>query len=237
MYWIPCHVHLCLTLDGAVWLDTKKDRYSGMSRAAFQALRPLLHGKEPAELAGHDDPYTEGGTASGIAEQLLCKGLLTRDSRIGKPFSPPTISVPFRAVPICADISSARVGARHLRAFLHAWTAALISLRARSLYCALDRARRIKAAARTSSPQSNELAFELMHIFTRLRTYVYTARQACLFDSFTAFYFLSHFGVCPEIVIGVRSSPFSAHCWIQHRDSVLNAHPAYCDDFVPILVI
>jgi hypothetical protein len=237
MYWIPRHVYLCLTPDGAVWLDTKKDSYSGMSRAAFHMLRPMLHGEDPADLTGQDDPCVGGGAQPNIAEQLLCKGLLTRDSRIGKPFSPPTLSVPRCAVPVRAGTSSTRVGARHLCTFLYACTAALISLRARSLHCALDRARRMKAAARTSRPQSTEMAFELMHIFTQLRRYVYTDRLACLYDSFTAFDFLSHYGIFPDIVIGVRASPFSAHCWVQHHDSVLNGHPAYCADFVPILVI
>jgi len=237
MYWIPRHVYLCSTRDGAVWLDTKKDRYSGMSRAAFRLLRPMLHGLDPEDSNGQADPCVGGDAKPDIAQQLLCKGLLTQDSGIGKPFSPPTLSVPRFAVSVRADTSSARVGAHHLCAFLHACTAALISLRGRSLYCALERARRIKAAGQRSRSQSIERAFELMQIFTQLRTYVYTARWACLYDSLVAFDFLSHYGVFPNLVIGVRASPFSAHCWIQHQDSVLNGHPAYCAEFVPILVV
>jgi len=76
-----------------------------------------------------------------------------------------------------------------------------------------------------------------MHIFTQLRAYVYTARRACLYDSLAAFNFLLHYGVFTEIVIGVRANPFAAHCWIQHHDSVLNGYPAYCADYVPILVV
>ena len=237
MYWIPHHVYLCLTHDGAIWLDTAKDRYSGMSCAAFHMLRPMLHGQTPSELTTQDDPCLGGDAEQDIAGQLLSRGLITQDSRLGKPFSQPAIASPRFAVPVRTDGRPGSVGARHLSAFLHACTAALISLRVRSLHCALDRARRLKAVGRASRPQSTELAFELMHTFTRLRTYAYTAKQACLYDSLVAFEFLSHFGVFPNIVIGVRASPFSAHCWIQHQDSVLNGHAAYCADFVPILVV
>jgi Transglutaminase-like superfamily len=237
MYWIPRHVYLCLARDGAVWLDTVKDRYSGMSCAAFHRLRPMLHGQDQSDLTSQDDPHVAGDAERDIAEQLIGRGLLTRDSRIGKPFSPATVAVPRFAVPVRVDISSARVGARHWCTFFYACTAALISLRGRSLYCALERARRMKAASQTSRPQSTDLAFELMDIFGQLRMYVYTAKRACLYDSLAAFEFLSHYGVFPKIVIGVRASPFSAHCWIQHEDSVLNGQPAYCAEFVPILVL
>jgi hypothetical protein len=77
----------------------------------------------------------------------------------------------------------------------------------------------------------------LMDIFGQLRMYVYTAKRACLYDSLAAFEFLSHYGVFPNLVIGVRASPFSAHCWVQHQDSVLNGQPAYCAEFAPILVV
>jgi hypothetical protein len=166
------------------------------------------------------------------------RGLLTRDSRNGNPFSTPTVVVPRFALPARVDNSSARVGARHLCTFLYACTAALMCLRGRSLHCALERARRMKEASQISMPQQSiELAFELMDIFGQLRMYVYTAKRACLYDSLAAFEFLSHYGVFPSIVIGVRASPFSAHCWIQHEDSVLNGQPAYCAEFVPILVV
>jgi hypothetical protein len=237
MYWIARDVHVCLTRDGAVWLDTKKDRYSGISHAAFHLLRPMLHVREPADSICQGNSRVEGEAEPDIAQQLLGMGLLTRDSRIGKPFSPPTVSVSQFEEAFCADAGSARVGARHLCAFLHACAATLISLRVRSLHCALDRARRVKAAGQKSGQQSSELAHELMHIFTQLRTYVYTARRACLYDSLAAFDFLAHYGVFPDLIIGVRASPFSAHCWLQHRDAVLNGRPAYCADFVPILVI
>jgi hypothetical protein len=237
MYWIRHHVYLCATGDGAIWLDTKRDRYSGMSLAAFHAVRPMLYARDPADSIGQDNPCGGSEAEPDIAVQLLRKGLLTRDSRAGKPFSPPTLSVPHFAAPIRTDISSARAGARHFCTFLYACTAALISLRGRSLYCALDRARRIKAARQTSRQQTTEPAFEMMHIFTQLRTYVYSGRRACLYDSLVAFDFLSHYGVFPNLVIGVRASPFLAHCWLQHQDSVLNGQPGYCADFAPILVI
>jgi hypothetical protein len=237
MYWIAHHVHVCLTGGGAVWLDTKQDRYSGISHTAFHLLRPMLQVLDPVDSTGQVDSCVVAEAERDIAEQLLCKGLITRDPRFGKPFSPPTVSVPRFGAPVCADAKSARVGARHVCTFLHACTATLISLRIRSLHCALERVRRAKAGGQKSGQQSSELAHELMHIFTQLRTYVYTAGRACLYDSLAAFDFLSHYGVYPDLVIGVRASPFSAHCWLQHQGAVLNGRPAYCADFVPILVV
>jgi hypothetical protein len=237
MYWIARHVHVCLTRDGAIWLDTKKDRYSGISHEAFHLLLPLLQVPDPGDSTGPVDSPVMAEAERAIGEQLLCKGLITRDSRIGKPFSPPALSVLRLAAPVGIDAESPCVGARHVCTFLYACTATLISLRVRSLHYSLDRARRVKATGQISGQKSGELAYELMHIFTRLRTYVYTARRACLYDSLAAFNFLSYYGVFPDIVIGVRANPFSAHCWLQQHDSVLTGRPEFCADFVPILVV
>jgi hypothetical protein len=233
---IPRHVYLCATDDGVVWLDTRTDRYSGMSLAAFHALRPMLRQGDPVNGDEQGVPELDG-LSSDISKQLLRKGLLTRDLQAGKSFSPLTISLPRFGLPIRSESSAPRALARHVTPFLSACASTLVSLRAHSLYDALERARRKKREARLAASHDTELAFELMYVFARLRTYVYTARHACLYDSLTAFDFLARYGVFPDVVIGVRASPFLAHCWIQCGDSVLNGQPAYCAEFTPILAL
>jgi hypothetical protein len=58
----------------------------------------------------------------------------------------------------------------------------------------------------------------------------------CLVRSLAMFFMFRSLGVRVDLVIGVRSSPFLAHCWIQHEAMVLNDTVEHVRHFTPILV-
>jgi hypothetical protein len=58
-----------------------------------------------------------------------------------------------------------------------------------------------------------------------------------LLDSLAMVMFLAKRGLHASIVIGVTSAPFSAHCWVQTGDLVLNDTVGNARAFTPIRVI
>ncbi len=59
----------------------------------------------------------------------------------------------------------------------------------------------------------------------------------CLLDSLAIVRFLARRNLQANIVIGVTGDPFSAHCWAQHHDIVLNDTVGNVRSFTPIRVI
>lgn len=81
---------------------------------------------------------------------------------------------------------------------------------------------------------ADEAPYALTHAFERARPW-YPHRNVCLFDSLALMRFLLRCGARGELVFGVRGMPFSAHCWIETEQSVLNDEAEYCASFTPIL--
>lgn len=59
----------------------------------------------------------------------------------------------------------------------------------------------------------------------------------CLVRSLAMFATLSRRGIESKLVIGVRTSPFAAHCWIQRGSVVINDVVEHVRNFTPILVL
>lgn len=77
---------------------------------------------------------------------------------------------------------------------------------------------------------------EASNDFRIARAYV-PAETRCLLDSVAMIKFLASRGLHASIVFGVTSDPFSAHCWVQVRDLVLNDTVGHANGYTPIRVI
>ncbi|MBX7481677.1 lasso peptide biosynthesis B2 protein [Qipengyuania qiaonensis] len=64
-----------------------------------------------------------------------------------------------------------------------------------------------------------------------------TTADRCLPQSLALATSLVRLGVRPNVVIGVQAFPFAAHCWVQHREIVLNDSLEEVLRFTPILVL
>lgn len=62
----------------------------------------------------------------------------------------------------------------------------------------------------------------------------YPASYVCLFDSLALSHFLIGQGVCSDLVFGVRSRPFSAHCWVEVDGVILDDGGEDCHSFAEI---
>lgn len=60
------------------------------------------------------------------------------------------------------------------------------------------------------------------------------AAYVCLFDSLALSRFLIGRGVRSDLVVGVRSRPFSAHCWVEVDGAILDDGGEDCHSFAEI---
>jgi hypothetical protein len=72
--------------------------------------------------------------------------------------------------------------------------------------------------------------------YEQARRYVPFARN-CLLDSIAQSRWLSRAGLGCSLVFGVAGQPFSAHCWLQSADTILNDTYEHVSRFTPILVL
>jgi hypothetical protein len=96
-------------------------------------------------------------------------------------------------------------------------------------------ARRKKAHA--AAPLDLARTRQLVETFTRLRAFLFSHREECLYDSLALLEFLARYETFPDWVFGVRARPFVAHCWVQHKDVVVNDTAEYVGAYTPIMVV
>jgi hypothetical protein len=237
-YLIPRHVHLCETGNQVVFLDLRRDKYLAIGRAERQALSGRVGGW-PASTSNSPQAAPEVPEAGdSVIRSMLNLGLLTRDARMGKDAAHPMVE-PVNEALVDDDFerrTAVRLG--HLASFLFACARAKMTLRMRSLEHAVEAVRRRKARAlRRGNTFDLERDRELVAIFHRLRPFVFTARDACLFDSLALVEFLAAHKSFPTWVLGVHAQPFSAHSWVQHQGFAFNGPVEYLRRFTPILAV
>jgi hypothetical protein len=59
----------------------------------------------------------------------------------------------------------------------------------------------------------------------------------CLLDSLSLSSFLSRRGFKADLVFGVKLDPFTAHCWLQTSDAIVNDGADTVTAFTPVLVV
>lgn len=237
-FWLTRHVHLCITGDGVVLLDLKRDKYVGLGGAQLDALCLVVAGW-PVRPAKQARGFMTESEALPIAEKLVAEGVLTRDSAAGKSAQPLALES-VDMVPVGVDAAvEAQIRWIDIPRFIFAYVSAVVSLRWGTFASVVARAeaRRVRQQARAAAIPSHPSAEELTVVFSRLRTYVYTRKDRCLVDALTLVNFLAQYGHYPMWVVGIRTRPFRAHSWVQHGSLVFDASPDYICEFTPILAV
>jgi hypothetical protein len=215
-------------------LDAKRNRYFGLDRGSSNALSTVVADWPKGQLSSAvQQPRPEN--VDEAIHHMTHRGLLTTDST-------PRKSIPNTLAP--ATSSYLREDAEddcpltlleRLR-----FVAACIKVRAllslRTLDKVLGRLETRKVALLSSHSLDMSVARHLTQVHIRMRCFVYTAREHCLYDSLVLVEFLSYFNQFPELVIGVTTGPFKAHCWVQYAGLVFNDDYDRVRDFTPILV-
>jgi hypothetical protein len=244
-YWLAQHVFVCRSGANVVLLDLARDRYIGVPGAAMDALAGTLAGWQataPAAPTGED-----------VIQRMLSAGMLKPDERSGKPAVPvifaraeraliegyrkqPLSITPTDVFRFVASVVSARRQLRRL-------PLETVVNRARANHCSTSGPAPASAAPvsafvcpSSESPYFREMR-SLVHVFRRLRPFLFTAYDACLLDSLALRIFLGRYGFRPSWLFGVKSTPFAAHCWLQLGATVINDTPEHVRLYEPIMVV
>jgi hypothetical protein len=194
-------------------------------------------GENPADSSGPDarSPNTR---AEAVVNKMVAAGMLTKDPAVGKEAEPLRMpSANAALVEPDLDWRPAVAFSDVFRFFMASLitAVALRLLPIRSVV--MGTARRKAAAASSAKPFDVNVARRATEVFLYLRPLLFSAQDACLFDSLALTRFLSYYRQFPSCVIGVQTGPFGAHCWVQEGDVVFNDAPEYVRRFTPILAV
>jgi hypothetical protein len=249
-YAIAPDVYVCVTADGSVILDLKRDKYLGMSREQTESLAMAV----PAWPAPIWDRLPESLCRTRMLDpgaDAVCKGLVdegllihsvvddglvaTRD-RLGDGRRCPDMRGEWTSVGDEMEVGSV-VGIRDVMNFAAAFVWARCSLAWRPIIATVRAVKKCKAAANPHLGWNPQRVAALIDAFRSLRPYVFAPEGRCLLHALTLVRFLSHYGFYPEWVIGVATQPWGAHSWVQWERFLLDTNPEKVCGYTPILVV
>lgn len=211
-------LHFCLSGDRVVFLDLRANRYFALPSKVDQAFQAML---------GSDSLANDDGMNA-----LLKLGVITNGARDEglDPCAPAFLA----ADSILDDLSPHTT-------FLALATTLLAMARAEAQlqFVRLDQLVTRLRVLKTRSSQRVDAAHAIRDAvgsFAVMGRWV-SARDRCLPRSIAMARVLLARGVNVNLVIGVASRPFRAHCWVQHRQTVLNDRFENIANFTPILVV
>jgi len=205
-----------------------------VARQHLEAIGPSLQGWTESGEAPTSTRHEGAGNAGHLGNVLVQRGLLTTDPAAGRDVAPTRFPLPERGLTENNQPIGRQPGPRHVRNFLLAGCSAATKRRWRPIAEVLG-----NPALHTRSELDGfdeDRCHELVAVFSVLRPY-FPEKSSCLLDSFMLIEFLARYGIRPHWVFGVRTAPFSAHCWVQHEDLVLNDTPDHVGTFVPIMAV
>ncbi len=214
-YWrLNDTVTVCIAHGRVIFLDVAKDRYSALPRNDEPSfIRWLLTPGTPSPQSCHDSLI-----ALGIADPALLGKLRPVACEVVMPLPlDPDPAPPIRVSPTLLFGVA--------RSLLPAWSA----VRSHRLQRALAQAsKRMRGDQGPRDPIEDRLAE-----FRAARPLIPVPR-VCLHDCLALVDWLGpNSGV--QLVLGVSPYPFSAHCWVQAGDRVIDDHPQCPSRFHPIL--
>lgn len=206
----------CRIDDHLIFLDTQNDRYF---RLPMRLERPFL-----AYAAGNED--TDVG-------ELIRRSILVQTSDLQDRMAAVKVECVSRSA-----LEQARPVKLHLSALVDTSIATCSirrQLKTRPLHEVLDSIATLKPNEH-SGPTTEQWLIEASTEFRLARSYI-PAETRCLLDSLAMVRFLARRKLHASIVFGVTSDPFSAHCWVQAGDLVLNDTVGHAKAHTPIRVI
>lgn len=231
-YRLADHVRACHVDDQVILLDLRRSKYLGIGGPHLRAMSPAIRDWPAAAIDSH--AVEVSADVSPWVAKLLEQGMLS-------PASAPTSKRTALEEPresLNAEMLPAPYPWSRLAGLCWAASASAYSLRYRSLENIARDVSRWQCTAQASADQARtgEL-LGAVAAYLRLRPFVFTAHDKCLFDSLTLTRFLASQGMTASWVIGVRTRPFGAHSWVQSGPLVLNDLHEHVSGFTPILIV
>lgn len=230
--WLAPHVRACRCADVVILLDLQRNRYLSVGGRAASALDGPVGGwpQGPVRPA---EPHSPQALAT-LTAQLREQGLL-----VLAPVTPPEREPMPEATaswPSGDHSSTGTVHPLHLGRLLRHALAASLALRCQSFAAiAAHLAACRRRQARASTDGRAYTWRDTVSAFVSLRPLVLSTHERCLHDSLTLARMLVTVDASTRWVVGVRTSPFAAHAWVQRGPVVLGDDHERIRRFVPIL--
>lgn len=230
-------VFACLTGGHLVLLDARNDKYLCIERVRTRHSSLL-----PDKPSGsRDDELTASAEIESLlatsAKELIAANVVTMAAREGKPPGQTTTLRPKVGIQQAARRPRVHVTPLDLVRFVCSMTVTSIRLRTggiQGIFASLTEMRARRQPIHFGD--SIESFHRVVAVFNALRPF-YPAAFVCLFDSLGLLHMMARYGLYPTLVLGVRTEPWSAHCWLQVNDVVLNDTLQRVSTHTPILAI
>lgn len=238
---LAAHVRACRVNNQVVILDLRRDKYIGVGSPEMHELSRFIANWPRDERHARASAASVGGNSAEIMERLRADRVIISNVE-------PHCAQP---APVLAHAATRTLleGYHGLRPALtsrdvirlvRAVSYAKMHLRRHPIERTMMRIRAQRMAALRPTTKSSSNGSHCEHVQTLMAKYLracpwlFGARKACLLDSIALSRFLSFYDVHPLCVIGVRTHPFSAHCWLQMDDVVINDSVAHVRGYEPL---
>lgn len=221
-YGLRHNLSYCMIDGHAIFLDIEKDRYFRLEKSLEDAFLGYVH---------------TGGGHQRYRDALIDHGILipgpTADRCAPQQLAPPSRSlVELRVQPKRPETAAV------LEVFAIVWRVRR-QFRTRPLKETIEALTRYREGRRLNMGPTDPVDAGILasaSLFIRSRLYV-PIETSCLLDSFALARYLAGRGMSAKIVFGVTDDPFSAHCWVQTGNMVLNDTVGNALAHTPIRVI
>lgn len=233
-YFLSAHTFCCEIEDGAIILDLQSDAYLGIDAQHLADVRASIANWPDSKWNSREALNQHVTNSGGLIANLLARGILTT---LPTPTQPPPARGPSMAM--TTDIFSVRRGIplTHAVQFFTAFLKVSLRGRRNKLSVLLEWLRQGQSSIHRKHAVKWDNARRQLASFLWLRTWCYTARQRCLFDSLVLSVYLTKGMVPCTFVIGVAARPFLAHSWVQIGESVVNDTAEHAQSFKIILSV
>jgi len=211
-------------VDGhLVFLDVESDRYFQLSRALEHAFTAHVRGDATTDVS-----------------DLVALNVLTEHPAAPNAMQPCAMAPAARSIMESSlhTLETRAIAIPEVFTLVYATKLQLRTRRLKSILLGLDaiRSSRTSDTILQRGDPDEERYCRAIAAFSSARRYV-PARTHCLLDSISLLRFLARRALRATLVFGVIPDPFSAHCWLQAGELVLNDTVGNVNAHTPIRIV
>ncbi len=226
-YFLSKQAHVCVASDTMFLLDEVDGKYLSIGKDQAASLAPFIL----------DWPIkSNNSNAPTLLQSLFDRRLITKDPKLGKSATPPTIQMPAAWLQDGQPRGCPKITANDFYRFSISVAYALCSKKFLPFRHIISTVQKRKRSTQERQAQTDALG-SLIRVFDWLRPLAFKKTDECFLYCLALNEFLSKYGIYPTWIFAVQAQPFAAHCWLQYGDQALTDIPFNLRQLVPILVI
>jgi hypothetical protein len=213
------NLYYCVTGNRTIFMDLVTGRFFGLPRAIDLPFQRLIASQDEAAADADIRAFL---MRNRLAVESGVKPMVARPIDVPRPTFDPSV----RPMPQAPALLVARVVLAQIRAEICLKTRSISQIAA-----SITRRRRQKCREIDQIPMTDKISAAFRAADLLLRPH-----DRCFPRSLAYLSTCQSYGLHPSLVIGVRSNPFRAHCWVQYADRILHDDADQSALFTPIFV-